>query len=180
MYEPLEIRAGDTVEWTEDWSSKGYSASNGWTAQYTFFGPKKQTVDGVADGTGFTFTLTAALSGALTAGSYGLICRVSKSPEVYTVFDGRVTVKLNPTGTADGADVRSTAQIICESIEAYWTTKNPDCVSSLSALGVVVNYKDDRNVLAVYNRWKRQWDAELAKDRSIRGQATGKTYYLRF
>lgn len=180
MNEPTEIRAGDTVEWTEDWSSLGYSAADGWGAEYTFFGPKKTTVSGVASGSGFTFTLSAAGSASMTVGSYGLIGRVSKDSKVYTVFDGRATVLANPASVTDGTDVRSKAQIICEAIQEYWMTKNPDHVSGLSALGVSVNYKDDRNILAVYSFWKRQWDTELAADRRKRGQATGKTYHLRF
>ena len=180
MNEPLEIRAGDTVEWTEDWSALGYSAADGWGAQYTLYGPKKVTVNGQTSGSGFAFTITAEDSAALSAGTYGLLCRVSKEGSVKTVFDGKTTVLLNPAETSDGADVRSKAQIICEAIETYWSTKNPDCVSGLTALGVSVNYKDDRNVLSVYNFWKRKLDAETASDRVRRGQATGKTFYLEF
>lgn len=178
MFELTTFRAGDTVEFEEDFSSLGYSALDGWTAACSLYGPATKNFTVATDSAGFIFTLSAADSGALSAGTYGLICRVTKDAEVYTVFDGKITV----TGTpASITDVRSTAQIICEGIETFWKTGNgADLTQAMSALGISVQYADPSEIRKLYTFWKARWDVEKAADRINRGQETGKTYYLRF
>jgi hypothetical protein len=184
MFEVTTFRSGDTLEFEEDFSSLGYSAVDGWTATCTLYGPAVKAMTTAVDGSGFKFTLTAADSAAMAAGTYGFVCRVSKSPEVHTVFDGKITITANPTAVAVSTDLRSKAQIICENIET-WMADGTDvtkgnCAQALGALGINIQYMTPRDIKETYAFWKSRWDAETARERVARGQSSGKTYYLRF
>jgi len=178
--EPQEFRAGDTITWTKDWSSDGYSAADGWAAKFIFYGPAKVEVEGTASGSSFIFTLPSETSASMTPGVYALVGQVSKDGTVYTVFDGKATVTADPSKQTTAVDVRSKAQIICENIETWWATTNPDCAQALNALGFNVQYMSPEAIQKVYGYWKRKWNNEIAADRVKRGKPSGKNYLLRF
>lgn len=119
--EPTTVNAGDTIRWTR--TLPDYPASAGWVLAYTLLNAaSKITVTSAASGDDHAVTVAAATSAAWVAGDYAWRAQVSKSGEVYTVGEGRMTVA--PSFGAATLDTRSSARKALEAIEAYLADPN--------------------------------------------------------
>lgn len=87
---PATIVAGDTLAFT--WTDSDYPASDGWTLTFALAGADVLEATGVADGGGWTVTLTAAETATLAAGNYRWALRVTKGAEAYTRARGVLAV----------------------------------------------------------------------------------------
>lgn len=113
--EPATLAAGDTIKWTR--ALPDYPANDGWSLVYTFINASaKFSATATASGSDHLVTLSAATSGALTAGAYDWRAQASKSGEVYTVASGRATVL--PSFSADTLDNRTQARRALEAVES--------------------------------------------------------------
>lgn len=171
MHEPENVNAGDTVTWSETFN--GYSAADGWALTYYLRGPMNVDITGVASGSGFTLTLTAAQSAPLPPGTYSYIARASKLLEVYTVSSGTITIKANLATAAPGYESRTKAQIIVEGIEDWLSTKGVDCAQELNAAGVNVQYMTMKEINQTLSYWKRVRASELKAEKIARGETGG-------
>jgi hypothetical protein len=97
---PDQFVAGSTVRYTR--STSDYRADQGWALTVYLLGPSTTNVAGVATGPDYTVTFSAATTGALVAGTYQWIERVSKAGEVYDLGSGTVVVSANPATAAAG------------------------------------------------------------------------------
>lgn len=119
MSEPCKITLGDSKTWTRSMSS--YPASDGWVLTYRLVGPSTLTVVADADGDGFSATISAAASAALTAGRYRLHGRVVLGAITQTIYDGPLQAAVDPANPPAGYDPRTWAEITLEAIEAAIT-----------------------------------------------------------
>ncbi len=115
--EPLEFRAGDTVQWRRE-DLPDYPAS-AWTLTYYFRNAThKFDKAATADADNFAVTFTAADTAALAAGRYTWIARVSDGAgQVFTVDEGAAVILVN-LGLDAVAETRSFARRALEAIEA--------------------------------------------------------------
>jgi hypothetical protein len=101
---PEKLIAGDTWRWTVRFDD--YLASDGWTLKYYLRGVGSQDITAIpdTDGEGYSITLAAATTGALAAGNYQFLARVSNvGLEAYTVDSGVVLIAPNAATAAAGA-----------------------------------------------------------------------------
>lgn len=123
--EPSSINAGDTTHWLKTLTD--YPASLGWVLSYILINAaSKITITGTASGDSHLIQASASTTAAWTAGVYDYRAQISKAGEVFTVGEGRITVR--PSFSASTLDNRTQARKALEAVEAYLS--NP---SNLSA-----------------------------------------------
>ena len=123
---PATIQAGDTVQWRDDATSDYLGnavTSTDWTLKYylrTNTASAGTTVVGTAYGSGWAFTLSAAVSATLAAGTYYFQAIATKGTDSITAGAGQVTVKaaLSYTGTPGAFDGRTQSAIDLEAVQA--------------------------------------------------------------
>lgn len=98
---PTEIRAGDTVRFTQ--APADYPTGEGWTLTYTLSGASKLAVAGVVAAGLYDFTLTAANTQGLVPGTYRWVLRAELSGAKYTVATGELAVLPSVADAAAGA-----------------------------------------------------------------------------
>jgi hypothetical protein len=119
--EPAAVNAGDTVRWLR--ALADYPASAGWVLTYTLLNSAgKITITASAQGDDHLVNVPAATTAGWTAGDYAWRAQVSKAGEVYTVAEGRMTVR--PSFAAPTLETRSLARRALEAVEAYLADPN--------------------------------------------------------
>ncbi len=116
---PARLVAGTTVIIRRSFSN--YSPAAGWTYKLWIAGAVLLSKDGIASGSEFEITLTAAETAPLTPGSYRYSERVTKTPEVIEVSSGILEVDVN-LATATAGDYRTHARKVLDAIEAVIAT----------------------------------------------------------
>lgn len=123
--EPNAIRAGDTVTWSRELPE--HSAADGWALKYRLLYPTGTAAEITTSGSGTTHNvaLTAAVTGAWTAGTATLVALVEKgsgpSLERVTLESQAITILPN-LSTAATLDTRSDAQIALADAKAALKT----------------------------------------------------------
>ena len=108
---PAQIEAGDTVLFTEsfaDFAPGTYTLSlvlNNGASTPT-------TIAATTSGTGFLFTLTAAVTAALTAGAYSFAMYATAGAARYTAKTGALTVLPNLSATAPPSFARAQVTLL--------------------------------------------------------------------
>jgi hypothetical protein len=121
---PFEIRVGDTTRWRRDFAD--YPASAGWSLAYTLIGSAgAQAFSAVADGDGFTITISAVDSSTWTAGSYTVTEYVTNGAERVTLNSVPVRVLADLAAATAAADLRTHARKVLDAIEAWLESKAP-------------------------------------------------------
>ncbi|MCX8016441.1 MAG: DUF1822 family protein [Rhodocyclaceae bacterium] len=119
--EPTTVNAGDTVRWLRKLPE--YPASDGWVLTYTVLNASgKITITASANGDDHFVSVPATTSASWPAGEYAWRARVSRAGDVYTVAEGRITVR--PSFAEATLDARSTARRALEAVEAYLADPN--------------------------------------------------------
>lgn len=163
--EPIEIVAGDTVEWNRK-DLTDYPAST-WTLKYVLRGPAVQNVTATADGDSYSIVLTAATTADWTEGKYSWEAFVTKgagaSLERYTVDSGSITVKPNLEAIAGEVDFRSGAQIAYDNAMTIWkaVTKH----GSYSIAGRTYTSRNMAEIIMLVDKCKRDLMAERLQEK---------------
>lgn len=150
---PSTIRAGDTVQWV-DGSSEDLLGNpiTSTTHSLTYYlrtntSAEGATVSGVAQGTGWKLTLSAATSATLDTGQWywQAVATANADQAKTTVGSGQLTVlaSLGYTGTPAAFDGRSQAQKDLDAVTA--------AIRSLMAGGAVQEYRIGGRSLRRYN-----------------------------
>lgn len=174
--EPLEIRAGDTVQWTRAISD--YPATT-WTLTYHLKGPKNLSFSATADGSDFAVTISAATTAPLPAGDYWLFGRVTDGTSVVTVYEGSVKVTPDIAGSEDGYDGRSHNRKCRDMLRGMMEGVAPHPEVAYTLFGdrsVTLMPVADRLKLLAY--YEQQVANEEQAERAARGERTG--IYIRF
>lgn len=119
--EPSTVNAGDTVRWKR--SLPDYPASAGWVLSYQLVNATRRiSVTGTASGDDHLVDVAASVSAGWAAGDYAWRAQVSRAGEVFTVDEGRLTVR--PSFASGTQDTRSQARQALEAVNAYLANPN--------------------------------------------------------
>ncbi len=170
--EPSTLRVGDTWKWTRTLAD--YPAGS-WTLKYRF----KSAAGGfeitaTASGTDHSVTVSAATSGADTAGDDTWQAWVEGgTSEKYTVDTGSATLLPDyRSGTASTAlDDRSHAKKTLDAIEAWIEGRDPG-VAEYEIAGRSMKYWSAADLI----KWRQKYKAEVAAELNAEALAKGEGF----
>lgn len=164
--EPTTVNAGDTWRWTRSLSD--YPASAGWVLSYTLINAgAKITVNASAFGDDHLVTVSAATTAGYTPGTYDWRARVSKAGEVFTVSEGRITVRNAYAGST--FDARSHARKTLDNIEAVIEGRATSATLEYEIAGRRMKYIPVAELLSLRDKYR----AEVAAEEAARSVASG-------
>lgn len=164
--EPTTANAGDTWRWTR--TLVDYPASAGWALSYTLINASaKITINASASGDDHAVTVSAATSAGYAAGSYDWRARVSRAGEVYTVGEGRITVR-NAFGGST-FDARSHARKTLEAIEAVIEGRASSATLEYTIAGRTMKHIPMADLLALRDKYR----AEVLREDAAAAVAAG-------
>ncbi|MEN9417396.1 MAG: hypothetical protein RI988_1016 [Pseudomonadota bacterium] len=164
--EPTTVNAGDTLSWRR--TLDDYPASAGWVLGYVLInGAAKISFSSSASGDDHLVNVPAATSTNWTAGSYDWRARVTKGAEVYTVAEGRITVR--PSFAAATQDARSHARKTLEAIEAVIEGRASSEVTYYMIGGRQLRYIPVPELMQLRDRYR----AEVAREDAAIAVAAG-------
>lgn len=160
---PDQLVAGDSASWSRSFSD--YRASDGWELHYMLVGPTAAySFDGTANGEDFDVALAAATTVGWTPGTYKLQEYVTKASERHTLGITVFAIAVNLAATAaGGADTRSHAQKVLDSINAWLETRAP-VAGSMTFNGRSISNYPIADLLALRDRFRREVALELAAE----------------
>lgn len=175
--EPAVLNAGDTLRWTR--SLADYPASAGWVLSYTLInGTAKISITGSASGDEHSILVPAATSAGYAPGSYDWRARVTKAGEVYTVGEGRFTVKAS--FSAATFDARSQARKTLEAIDATLEGRATSATAEYEIGNRRMKFIPVAELLQLRDRYR----AEVAREDAAAAVAAGlpdrRRVYVRF
>jgi hypothetical protein len=171
---PETIIAGDSVAWVRELAD--YPAGV-WSLTYLFSNAVQSfTIAAAADGVLHSAAVSAATTGAYTAGRYRWHARVTNGTDVFTVENGWLEVKPNPAGS--NVDWRSHARKMLDAIEATLESKaTREQLDLLSySIGGEVSLTRDREQLL---KLRAQYTVELANEEGS-AKLKKRNVYVRF
>lgn len=176
--EPPRITAGDTIAWTR--SLPDYPASAGWELHYRLINAAgKLDIVAVAAGDDHAVNVAAATSAAWPAGTYTRVAHVIKGSERHTISTGEIVVDPDLAAAAAGADTRSDARVILDSLLANYrlAAASHAYVQSYEVNGRKMQFNDKAAWLSEINYWRQQVARETRARRRAEGlSASTKTY----
>lgn len=180
MSEPKIIRAGDSVSWTASYSD--YSAADGWSLSYAIVGNSGgfTGIAGVAAGSNFDVSITAAQTKQLVAGDYRLVGRVSKGAEVITVCSVELKVEANLFDIGPGSDVRSGSQRGLDAIIAVMEKRASKDQENYSINGRSLSRTPIADLITLRRFYEREVHKERKAERIASGLGAGNTIKVRF
>ncbi len=176
--EPTTVNAGDTVIWRRTLAD--YPASDGWALEYTLLSAAaKITINAVADGADHLVNAAAGTTGSWAAGDYAWRAQVSKAGQVFTVGEGRMTVRPSFTA-ATTLDTRSSARKALEAVKAYLADANNIKASEYEIAGRQLRRYTLSELWAHHDRLVTEVRNEGAADRIAAGLPSNTRVYVRF
>ncbi len=191
--EPLEILAGDTLQWKK--ALPDYPASSGFTLKYRLINAAgKIDLVSTADGDDHLISVSATLSAAYPAGTYMWISFVEKgSPadpeadppvqdtlERHTIAQGTIDVKPSLAIQSGGLDIRSHAKKVLDALEAVIEGR-----ASRSDLEYAIGDKRFSNMshadlIKARSFYREEYRRELAAENVKLGKSSGGRILSRF
>lgn len=156
---PTQITAGTTVKYTA--SHGDYPADQGWALTLHLAGANLVSVAGVPSGSSFAFTLTAAATAPLKAGTYQWREIASKDGEKHVADRGSVEVLANIESALAG-DLQSAAEKELALVDAAILALTEGKVASYQIAGRAVVYND----LEKLHRRQAQLQAQVWRERN--------------
>lgn len=118
------VVAGDSLSWSRSFDD--YPASAGWALSYTLISPTAvKNFNATADGDGFIVSVAAADTVDWPVGSCRLVETLSNGTQRVTVGNTPLQVSQNLAIATQGVDLRSHAEKMLASIEAWLESKAP-------------------------------------------------------
>jgi len=175
-YIPLEIQAGDTLEFTIGYAD--YHADDGWLCTYTLVnGTDYITFSSTADGELFSFVVTATSTGSWNAGDYTYLAKVSKEGEIHTVEKGEVTIFDVYSAAVDRRSYNKRMLDLLETLIPRMLA-NPD--QQYSIAGRSITKKNLTEVLKLRDSFKARVNEELRREKRKRGEYPQNMKYVCF
>ena len=175
--EPASIAAGDTLRF--DRSLPSYPASAGWQLSYTLIDAAgKVTFSASAAGDVHAVTVAAATTATWQAGDYAWRARVSKAGEVYTVGEGRITIR--PAFAGNNHDARSHARRTLEAIEAMIEGRASSAAMEYEIAGRRLRYIPIPELLQLRDKYRADVLREDAAAATAAGLPDRRRVFVRF
>lgn len=158
--EPSVFLAGDTLAFTI--SEPDYPASAGWSLSYTLTNTAgKITFSSSASGDQHAVSVAATTTSGYTAGRYRWVARAVKGSETYTVRQGEIEIKPDPSGAA--YDTRSHARKTLDALEA-WIEGHDMAVANYRVGDRQMQYIPIGELLTLRSRYQKEVRRETAAD----------------
>jgi hypothetical protein len=179
---PLQIRIGDTVKWSEpavgDYSAPTYTRT---VSLRQATGSITIDVVGVANGSGWDFTLTAAQSATLAAGDVYAQDYVTLGGERYTLADGTIKALGNLAAAAGAFDGRLQSEKDLAAVQAAIRAKIAGGdVQEYSIGGRSLKKIPVADLIALENKLKADVASEKRAARVAAGLPSGRNLFVRF
>lgn len=175
--EPSSVAAGDTVTWRR--TLDDYPASAGWALGYVLInGTAKVTISSTASGDDHLVSVAASTTTGWTAGTYAWRARVTKGAEVYTVGEGRMTVR--PSFGASTFDARTHARKTLEAVEAVIEGRASSAVLEYEIAGRRLKNIPVAELLSLRDRYRTEVTREEAAATVAAGGVDRRRIMVRF
>jgi hypothetical protein len=175
--EPPSVAAGDTVTWRR--TLDDYPASAGWSLGYVLInGTAKITVTSSASADDHLVLVPASTTTSWAAGTYAWRARVTKGAEVYTVGEGRITVR--PSFGSSTLDARTHARKTLESVEAVIEGRASSAVLEYEIAGRRLKNIPVADLLALRDRYRAEVTREEAAAAVASGAPDRRRVFVRF
>lgn len=175
--EPLQLNAGDTWRWTR--TLDDYPASQGWTLSYTLINAAaKITINASASGNDHAVLVAANTTGGYAPGAYEWRARVSKAGEVYTVGEGRITVR--NALAASTLDTRSHARKTLEAVESVIEGRAGSAVLEYQIAGRSLKHIPIADLLVLRDKYRAEVMREDAAAAVASGLPDRRRVFVRF
>jgi hypothetical protein len=159
-----DIISGDTYK--TSLTLVGYSPDD-YTAKLLLRGPAALQVDGISNGEGWDFTISATQTTILSPGTYSYAIRVFRSNEAYTRAQGTLMVRANPADTTPKVVFAEKMIAAIERVlEGQLSGREAVAISAMSVGGRSLTLLDRSELLEERARWIRTL-------KKLRGQPTG-------
>jgi len=192
--EPSIIHRGETLGWKRAASQTTYVDADGatiecsapeWTLKYKFAGPSGAfDITAVADGTDFSASASATVTGAYPVGEYSWIATVEKGSggtlERHIVDSGVCTVAEGPAEYVSGLDKRSHVKKVLDAIEAVILGRATTDQLSYSINGRSLQKTPLPDLLKLRSQYRGEYERELRAERIRKGLDGGGNVYVRF
>lgn len=113
---PQIFNAGDTLQWSGSFTNLNneFTPDDGYSLTYYIRGEDNLSVTGSADGSGagWIITIPASKTEDFSGGLYEYIARVKKDSDVFTVEQGKITLKPNIEKSEQGLRVNHVQRMI--------------------------------------------------------------------
>lgn len=179
--EPPRVTAGDTLAWTR--SLPDYPASAGWVLHYRLINAAgKIDIIASAAGDDHAVNVAASTSATWTAGTYTRVAHVVKGSERHTVGTGEIIVDPDLAAAVAGADTRSDARIILDSLLASYriVAASHAYVQRYEVNGRVMQFNAKADWIKEINFWKQQVAKESRARRRAEGLSVSTKTYVSF
>ena len=179
--EPPRVTAGDTLAWTR--SLPDYPASAGWVLHYRLINAAgKIDIIASAAGDDHAVNVTATTSAAWPAGTYTRVAHVVKGSERHTIGTGEIIVDPDLAAAVAGADTRSDARIILDSLLASYriVAASHAYVQRYEVNGRVMQFNAKADWIKEINFWKQQVAREARARRRAEGLSVSTKTYVSF
>ena len=166
---PLEVTAGDTLNWQVSLSD--YLATDAWVLSYALVNTtNKYVITASAAGAEHLINVSATTSATYAAGEYQWQAYVTKGALRNTVGDGTIKILPNLAGVAGGFDTRSHVKKTLDAIESWLENKNP-AVSEYEIAGRRMRYIPIADLLKLRDKYKNELRTEeAAKSSGLKGK----------
>lgn len=175
---PKQIRAGDTLDWTDSVSE--YKASEGYTLKYVLAADNIITLTGVANGADHDFDVTAVDTAKWVPGVYSYQAYVEKGAIQHTIETGTVEILVNLRVQKEGFDGRSHVKKVLDALEATIEGRATKQHSSISIAGRAIALLSPAELRKEYQNYKHLYRREQEGERIAAGLNAKNKIVVRF
>jgi hypothetical protein len=176
--EPTALTAGDTVQWTR--SLAECPASAGWVLTYELRNATNAySFTAAASGDDHAVVVTAAVTGVWTPGTYRLAGYATLGAERHEIFRGAVEVRAN-LAIAGATDDRSHVKRVLDAIEAVIADRATRDQQFYQIAGRSLQRTPMADLLVLRDRYRAEYERELAAARLARGERGRRVILTRF
>jgi hypothetical protein len=180
-FEPDSITAGDTASWRRSFTL--YSAGGGWVLSYSMRMRNSGVVEAfssTADEDTHLVNVLPTVTAVWPAGDYDVQAYVTKSPDRYQVWNGKITVQPNFAGTYPINDTRTHARIVLDNLNAVLEQRATDDILNSTIEGTIIFRLLPEQLMLLHDRYtvKVQKEERIAKRNQ--GRKTGRRILTAF
>lgn len=181
--EPVKFVLGDFVQWKRsdlvtDYPLATYSAQ--YVSRLSSGGNTEFAVIGTETGGTYLFTISSATSADFVAGDYHWQLEVVRTSDNSRIVVERGDWSIIVDLDINGSDPRSHAQIMIGKIEGILQGKADSDVGSYSIAGRSLTKMSFAELMDARDKYKIEFNQELAKNRIELGRPSGSTVKVRF
>lgn len=181
---PGSLAAGDSCTWQDGAARDNLGnalTSDAWTLRYYLRGAQTLDLTATANGPGWTTTITAAQSAALTAGMFYWQASASKGAERITLGSGQITITANLATATAVYDGRSESEKALDAINAEISARLSGGTAEEYTIGNRSLKKTPmRELIALQSRYKTIVVRERQAQKIAQGLGNPRAMFIRF